>query len=842
MQRTSKLQKNKKYKKRKKYDLSAKKGMKHRFLVTFISMVVAAVTLAVGVYATATNFSVQVDNAIAVRIANGVEGELSYRREGGIYGPESNQTTYTEGENATDMSSFIPLYTTSTNENSDNINALYNTKVNLSASRSYITYVFKFVRDNDAITNTRLMLSTANTALDFGENVTISYKYAYTNTEPTGDEGYTSTLENNSSVIVDENNPCVFIQCKISADISQAYSIENKRWNFIFTVTYTTQSSQVANSEFEQQDGYNLIASKSDLNKLATYVNNEVTVGGESVLNQTAYGLQNTATSGVKYANLSYRLTGPLTYDSNDVYTPIGTDENPFTGNFDGGQYAISGLEVVDVDAENIGLFGCVKGATISNVQISNSKFAGANNVGAVVGKIIDATIGYAHLTNNSVSNTLVNSSETVNLLVGDIGTTSTIMGDNTAGSNGFLVDIYPNNETAKSTLFEQAGELLDIETPTKSGYLFVGWYTDSGLTTPFDIENTTLNQNISLYAKWAEKCTVTVVDNGGSLSNNATIVAKGSSYVANVTFTSSSNQSVVVMMGGVDVTSTAYNSGTKVINIASVTGNLEITVTSKTEMVTITITESGNMGGSLDNISPSTAIISGNTIQVEKGSSFSAYVSFGGGSNWSVTIKNASGTDLTSSYYDDWRSTITISSLNENLTINIHSDICFVENSEITVWDEKRKRKMKKKVQDVTYDDLLLVWNFDEGKFDYAKPLWMSKKKTTNRYNLLKFSDGTELRTVNQHRVFCKELGKFVYPMVDFNIGYTTYNEKGEEVKLVSREIIMQKTDYYNIITEQHFNSFANGILTSCRLNNMYKIENMKFVKDNRKLATREE
>ena len=36
--------------------------------------------------------------------------------------------------------------------------------------------------------------------------------------------------------------------------------------------------------------------------------------------------------------------------------------------------------------------------------------------------------------------------------------------------------------------------------------------------------------------------------------------------------------------------------------------------------------------------------------------------------------------------------------------------------------------------------------------------------------------------------------------------------------------------------------NLFANGILTSLRLNNLYKIENMKFVKDNRKLLAREE
>lgn len=35
--------------------------------------------------------------------------------------------------------------------------------------------------------------------------------------------------------------------------------------------------------------------------------------------------------------------------------------------------------------------------------------------------------------------------------------------------------------------------------------------------------------------------------------------------------------------------------------------------------------------------------------------------------------------------------------------------------------------------------------------------------------------------------------------------------------------------------------NLFANSILTSLRLNNLYKIEDMKFVKDNRKMSPKE-
>ena len=72
--------------------------------------------------------------------------------------------------------------------------------------------------------------------------------------------------------------------------------------------------------------------------------------------------------------------------------------------------------------------------------------------------------------------------------------------------------------------------------------------------------------------------------------------------------------------------------------------------------------------------------------------------------------------------------------------------------------------------------------------------------------------------------------------------IGTTTFNAKGEYVKVVSKEVINEEIEFCNIITDYHINLFANNILTSCRLSNIYKIKDMKYVKDNRKLNTKEE
>ena len=163
----------------------------------------------------------------------------------------------------------------------------------------------------------------------------------------------------------------------------------------------------------------------------------------------------------------------------------------------------------------------------------------------------------------------------------------------------------------------------------------------------------------------------------------------------------------------------------------------------------------------------------------------------------------------------------------------------CLAEGTLITLADRTQKA-----IEDITYDDKLLVWDFDNGCFAEAKPLWIKKKQVAEEYNLVKFDNGVELKTVADHRIFNMESQKFTYTMneEDTPIGTTTYMEDGTTAKLIERKVVKETVNYYNIITDYHMNLFANGILTSLRLNNLYKIENMKFVKDNRKLASREE
>ncbi|MDQ0723756.1 putative repeat protein (TIGR02543 family) [Paenibacillus sp. W4I10] len=60
---------------------------------------------------------------------------------------------------------------------------------------------------------------------------------------------------------------------------------------------------------------------------------------------------------------------------------------------------------------------------------------------------------------------------------------------------------------------------------PTKAGYTFAGWYTDSGLSQAFDFDNTTVTADITLYAKWTvNSYTVNFDPNGGSVVADQTV------------------------------------------------------------------------------------------------------------------------------------------------------------------------------------------------------------------------------------------------------------------------------------------------------------------------------
>lgn len=92
-----------------------------------------------------------------------------------------------------------------------------------------------------------------------------------------------------------------------------------------------------------------------------------------------------------------------------------------------------------------------------------------------------------------------------------------------------YTVAFESNGGTAVDTAkVEVKAQVIKPADPTKSGYVFAGWYTDTELTASYDF-NEPVTKNLDLYAKWTEvpvetTYTLTFHTDGGSVVDAATV------------------------------------------------------------------------------------------------------------------------------------------------------------------------------------------------------------------------------------------------------------------------------------------------------------------------------
>ena len=71
----------------------------------------------------------------------------------------------------------------------------------------------------------------------------------------------------------------------------------------------------------------------------------------------------------------------------------------------------------------------------------------------------------------------------------------------------GYQVTFDSLGGTAVESQKRMYGELVEEPAPpSREGYLFDGWYLDSGLTVPWDMEEDTVSESMTLYAGWKER------------------------------------------------------------------------------------------------------------------------------------------------------------------------------------------------------------------------------------------------------------------------------------------------------------------------------------------------
>lgn len=153
---------------------------------------------------------------------------------------------------------------------------------------------------------------------------------------------------------------------------------------------------------------------------------------------------------------------------------------------------------------------------------------------------------------------------------------------------------------------------------------------------------------------------------------------------------------------------------------------------------------------------------------------------------------------------------------------------VCFVEGTKITLSNGSTKL-----VQDIQYGDKVLCYDFTNGVQTTSYIDWKIPERIATKYWEITLSDGTILNLVGSnsksHRLYNVTKQRFDYPQ-DFEADDLTLKEDGTTARVVFCKQIEKTVKFYNIASHEHINVYANGVLTSNRLNNKFKIVDNKF------------
>ena len=175
----------------------------------------------------------------------------------------------------------------------------------------------------------------------------------------------------------------------------------------------------------------------------------------------------------------------------------------------------------------------------------------------------------------------------------------------------------------------------------------------------------------------------------------------------------------------------------------------------------------------------------------------------------WSIECANGNTAYDYSDFCSGTSKTFTIKSSNGN--------VCVTGDTLVTLADGTQKR-----IDQVTYSDQLLVWNFFTGKYD-SVPSAIIFNHGKDNYDVLKlvFSDGTSVKVLNNHGFFDEAENAFVFideENVAEYVGHRFVKVKGNTtstVTLVAYEIYREYVGSYSIQSAVHNNFMVEGMFS---------------------------
>ncbi|MBQ7097491.1 MAG: hypothetical protein IJN96_05380 [Clostridia bacterium] len=163
----------------------------------------------------------------------------------------------------------------------------------------------------------------------------------------------------------------------------------------------------------------------------------------------------------------------------------------------------------------------------------------------------------------------------------------------------------------------------------------------------------------------------------------------------------------------------------------------------------------------------------------------------------------------------------------------------CVTGDTLITLADGSGKR-----IDQLTYEDNLLVWNFFEGEYDVVPPaIIFNHGINDNEIVKLTFDDKSEIKIIMSHEFFDVDANEFVIVNsgnVESYIGHKFLKADGDEfkaVELTDYEVWTENCPAYGVITALHYNAITGGFLTTnfeeqdCGLHNYFEVgEDLTF------------
>ncbi|MBR3561157.1 MAG: InlB B-repeat-containing protein [Oscillospiraceae bacterium] len=385
--------------------------------------------------------------------------------------------------------------------------------------------------------------------------------------------------------------------------------------------------------------------------------------------------------------------------------------------------------------------------------------------------------------------------------------------------SDNILVEFDGNGGTA-DTNSDTYDHVKPITLPdaTWVGHQFNGWYTEASGGTKVGDAGASYAPMVpaTLYAQWTAY-TVSFDGNGGTNPNSQSAGNDGTVTLPTPTRTGYTfNGWYTETIGGKKI----GNGGASYTPTAHIALHAQWTINSyKVTIATSNSTTAVTVNG--------TTVSSGGS--VEYNSVVKVELSYSESNSLTFTIKQGStnvtrysnetcttsttSTDAGTYYFKMPAGAVTINSSSSKSS----SSSCVAAGTLITLADGTMVP-----VENLTGDELLLVWNLETGSYD-AAPMVFIDSDPEAEYTVIHpyFDDGTDVEIISSHGFFDLNLGEYVYFYEDAAqyIGHSFVKDNGDgtwsTVKLTDVVIEAKTTTPYSPVTFKHLCYYVNGMLS---------------------------